>query len=45
MLYLQEQAAVAGERLTWNQEMIADHFGVALGDITASTAGNVNDSV
>ena len=45
MLYLQEQATVAGENLTWNQEMIAEHFGVALSDITASTAGNVNDSV
>lgn len=45
MLYLQEQAAIAGENLTWNQEMIAEHFGVALSDITASTAGNVNDSV
>lgn len=45
MLYLQEQAEIAGEKLTWNQEMIADHFGVALSDITASTAGNVNESV
>lgn len=45
MLYLQEQAGIAGENLTWNQEMIAEHFGVALSDITASTAGNVNDSV
>lgn len=45
MLYLQEQAGIAGENLTWNQEMIAEHFGVSLSDITASTAGNVNDSV
>lgn len=45
MLYLQEQAGIAGENLTWNQEMIAEHFGVSLSDITASTAGNVNESV
>ena len=45
MLYLQEQNGIVTENLTLNQEAIAEHYGVSMADITASTAGNVNETV
>ena len=45
MLYLQEQNGIVTENLTLNQEAIAEHYGVSMSDITASTAGNVNETV
>ena len=45
MLYLQEQSNIATENLTDNQTAIAEHYGVALSTITASTAGNVNTNI
>ena len=45
MLYLQEQNGIVTENLTLNQEAIAEHYGVSMADITASTAGNVNETI
>ena len=45
MLYLQEQSNIATGNLTDNQTAIAEHYGVALSNITASTAGNVNANI
>ena len=45
MSYWQEQDAIATENLTFNQEAIASHYGVNMAEITASTAGNVNETV
>lgn len=45
MTYLQEQNGIVTENLTYNQEAIAEHYGVNMAEITASTAGNVNETV
>ena len=45
MRYLQEQNNIVTENLTANQEAIAEHYGVSMSEITASTAGNINDTV
>lgn len=45
MAYWQEQGAIATENLTYNQEAIAEHYGVNMSEITASTAGNVNEQI
>lgn len=45
MTYLQEQSAIATGNLTANQTAIAQHYGVALSQITESTAGNVNANI
>ena len=45
MQFIQEQNAIATENLTANQEAIAEHYGVNMSQITASTAGNVNETI
>mgnify|MGYP003289247727 CR=1 FL=1 len=45
MAYWQEQGAIATENLMYNQEAIAEHYGVNMSEITASTAGNVNEQI
>ena len=45
MLFIQEQNNIATENLTANQEAIAEHYGVNMSQITASTAGNVNETI
>ena len=45
MRYLQEQNNIVTNNLTANQEAIAGHYGVAMSEITASTAGNVNNTI
>ena len=45
MYYLQEQNTIATDNLAENQQAIAEHYGMNMSEITASTAGNVNASV
>lgn len=45
MRYLQEQNNIVTNNLTANQEAIAGHYGTTMSEITASTAGNVNDTI
>ena len=45
MQYIQQQNEIATNNLTANQEAIAEHYGVNMSEITASTAGNVNETI
>lgn len=45
MQYIQQQNEIATGNLTANQEAIAEHYGVNMSEITASTAGNVNETI
>ena len=45
MQFIQEQNTIATDNLTANQEAIAEHYGVNMSQITASTAGNVNETI
>jgi capsid protein len=45
MRYLQEQNNIVTNNLTANQEAIAGHYGATMSEITASTAGNVNNTI
>ena len=45
MRYLQEQNNIVTNNLTANQEAIAGHYGTTMSEITASTAGNVNNTI